>query len=99
MSQNLSNGSQIESYPTNEFVDYWQIIIGHRWMILAITAIIVMCSVVYLSILPNLYTAEVQILVERVDKEPAYQDVKMPSFDLALSSNAKRMPLHCVLSS
>ncbi len=70
----------VENYEPNELAQYWQIIIGHRWTVLAVMAIVTLCSVVYLSILPDKYTGEVQILAERVDKERSYQDVMMPMF-------------------
>ena len=64
---------------SNEFADYWQVIYGYRWVILAMTGIAMVISTIYFSILPNKYTAEVQILVEKMDPRPkTYQEMVMP---------------------
>jgi capsular exopolysaccharide synthesis family protein len=61
--------------------EYWQLVWGHRWTIVAVTVSFTLCAAVYFSLLPNLYTGQVKILVEKVDKAPkSNQEMMMTSF-------------------
>ncbi|MBI4353358.1 MAG: polysaccharide biosynthesis tyrosine autokinase [Candidatus Omnitrophica bacterium] len=69
----------MEKNEPSELVEYWHVLLGHRWIILGITAAAAVCSLIYLSLLPNLYTGETQILVERVNKAPkSYEEMMIP---------------------
>lgn len=50
--------------------------------ILSITGIAMMCSILYFSSKPNLYTATIQIIAEKTDRENnrSNQDMMLPSF-------------------
>ena len=65
--------------------DYSELIhtlLQSKRIIVAVTGMVMMCSVLYFSSKPNLYTASIQIIVEKTDREfsrPS-KDTRMPSF-------------------
>src|SRR5437867_3269221 len=46
------------------FVEYWDIIVGRWQIVAAITAVALVVSLIYFSLLPNMYTAYTKLLVE-----------------------------------
>ncbi len=65
----------------NDWADYSRIILANIWLILAVTSLFCLGSIVYFSSLPNLYTASVQILVEKVEEtQKSSQSMLMPNF-------------------
>src|SRR5687767_5790743 len=69
--------------PAPEWIEYFSIIREHLAVVLAMTGIVVLCATVYYSTLPNLYTANVQILVERIDPnslKSSQEGLMVPTF-------------------
>jgi len=78
----LKQNLPLEEEPsTNDFSEYLQIFINNLWVILAVTGLVAVCSVIYYSTLPDLYTANVKILVEKMDNpRTSYQEITMSAF-------------------
>lgn len=74
----VMNGDQ---NPVGALADYWRIILGNLRIVLIFTLGAMALSLVRHSMMPNLYTATANILVEKTDqKSKSYDDVIMPSF-------------------
>ncbi|MBI1978248.1 MAG: polysaccharide biosynthesis tyrosine autokinase [Candidatus Omnitrophica bacterium] len=59
----------------SEDVDWeaaWQSLYRHRWLILTLTGVAFCSSTLLTALLPNLYTAQASILVERVNETPLH---------------------------
>lgn len=70
-----------EEPPPNEMAEYLRIIERHIRTILAIAFIAMLASTLFFSVLPNIYTANCQILVEKVEAPKSYRDeLLMPTF-------------------
>jgi capsular exopolysaccharide synthesis family protein len=75
--------TQPESYsqpivdaPAADLSEYLRILLAGKWIVLSITALTMMCSIIYHASLPNLYMAKVQILVEKTENSTrSFQDV------------------------
>lgn len=82
MAEEFSADTFAENRPaTTDIHEILYVVLEGKWIILSITAIAMLCSIIYFSSKPNLYTASVQILVEKVDQSPqSYQQMMMPSF-------------------
>lgn len=74
--------TETPSAPGLDFTEYWQIIYARRWAILALTVVTALLASVYFSMLPDLYTASTQILIERQEfgQQAFQQQMAVASF-------------------
>lgn len=57
----------------------WQSLYRRRWFILTVSSFVFILSALFTSSMPDLYTAQTSILVERIDDKPLhYKEVLMP---------------------
>src|SRR3989344_5361113 len=82
MAELVSNSQRPAPSEASDFAEYWRIVVGNLRTILAITAVGTLLSSIYFSTRPNLYTATVQILVERArpTQQASSQAIFMPNY-------------------
>jgi len=59
-----------EEVETFNFLEYLRMIVSHRYLIVGVTLVAFMGGVAYFSKIPNIYTADVKIIVERTENTP-----------------------------
>lgn len=84
MTENQNTYSYSQQQPLkNESIDWemgWQSLYRRRWLILTVTGIVFCLSILITTTLPDQYTAQTSILVERVDGSALhYKEVLLPS--------------------
>ncbi|HTL70705.1 MAG TPA: Wzz/FepE/Etk N-terminal domain-containing protein, partial [Candidatus Eisenbacteria bacterium] len=65
-----------------DWSEYWRLFLANFWIVVSITGIVFLGALLYYSSRPNVYTADVQILVERVENLPrsSQELVTTPAF-------------------
>lgn len=74
----LNDSSATGESQSIDFSEHWQTILNGKWLVLAITVVGVLGSALHFSKLPNVYTTQAQILVERVEQSP--KEMPVPTF-------------------
>jgi len=66
-----------------DFLEYWGIIYFNRWFIAAITLAVLAGSAIYYSTLPNVYSANTKIVIERIGEySKLSQHMQLPDTDI-----------------
>lgn len=78
--QDIFGSSQGAAPP--DYSELLHTLLGSKKVILSVTGIAMMLSILYFASKPNLYTASIQIIAEKTDKQSTRsgQDVLLPSF-------------------
>ena len=65
----------------NELAEIGRIIFAYRWIVLTMTGIVFLISTIYVSMLPNIYTGEVKVFVEReIGPQKPFEEMNMDVF-------------------
>ncbi|GEM_PF-64948 len=75
-------GAELFHTAQSDYTELLYTLLHSKKIIASITGLIMMCSVLYFSAKPNLYTASIKIIIEKTDMNTprSSQDMMMPSF-------------------
>ncbi len=85
MTQLIQNAFPVETQSKNEDILWemaWKSLYRRRWLLLTSTALVFTLSVLFVTTMPDIYTAETSSLREQVDSTPIhYKEVLSPSIE------------------